>query len=179
VPQKGANTQWAASMHKTARWPAPAACNLGSRLFFTGVLGVHVGLGREHADLHRTGAISLFIWWHNEGWRGSEEIWPDHQKCRGRIGQARCQFRVGPSSRFKALPLRGQGECAHNPINNRLRSRRPHQAASVGLRAHGDGTLIVHPGETRHCAFAIARPAVVTACAAVCKKSPSPAHAHT
>ena len=40
-------------MKNTARWPAPAACNLGSRLFFKCFLGFHVGLGREHADFHR------------------------------------------------------------------------------------------------------------------------------
>jgi len=40
-------------MKKTVRWPAPAACNLGSRRFFQGFWGFHVGLGREPADFHR------------------------------------------------------------------------------------------------------------------------------
>jgi hypothetical protein len=79
MPKKGANTKWAASMKKTARWPAPAASNLGSRLFFKRFLDVHVGLGWEHADLDRTGAISPFIWWHDGVCGGLEEIWSVNQ----------------------------------------------------------------------------------------------------
>ena len=52
-PQKGANTTGAASMKNPGRWPAPAACHLGSRLFFQRLLGVHGGLGGDHADVPR------------------------------------------------------------------------------------------------------------------------------
>jgi hypothetical protein len=53
LPKTGAHTQGAASRHKTARWPAPAASNLGARRFLKGCVGVHVGRGRDHAAFHR------------------------------------------------------------------------------------------------------------------------------
>jgi hypothetical protein len=137
VPQKGANTQWAASMHKTARWPAPAACNLGSRLFFTGVLGVHVGLGREHADLDRTGAISPFIWWRDEVYGAEEGISAVHRETVGVWIKPLASFGLALHRNTKPSLCEGQVACVYNPTNNRPWSRHTHQAASVGSRVHG------------------------------------------
>src|SRR5919108_3609367 len=54
IPKTGANTKWAASMKKTARVPDMASSNLGSRLFFKGLLGFHVSLGWDHAHCPRS-----------------------------------------------------------------------------------------------------------------------------
>ena len=40
-------------MQKTARWPALASATRGSPLFFKGLLGCHVGFGRDHPDRAR------------------------------------------------------------------------------------------------------------------------------
>ena len=58
-PTQGANPPGAASMKHPTRLPAPAACTLGSRRFFNGLLRRHLGSSWAHPPLPRWHATSV------------------------------------------------------------------------------------------------------------------------
>jgi hypothetical protein len=45
-----------------------------------------------HSRPKRSGAISPFIWWHNEVFSDCEEVWSDHRELRGRAAMLLFRF---------------------------------------------------------------------------------------
>ena len=66
----------------------------------------HHDLPHSHQD--QIGAISPYIWWHNEVCSGLDEIWSAHQEFRGRAGGLSFQNWVA-LQREQERPLEGLG----------------------------------------------------------------------